>query len=93
VATRFAASASRHGISEDRARYVIEHCADPLYPGPADQGNPARVLFLGPDRNGIPLEVIALELADGDLLVIHAMKLSTKYRGDFDRISRWHEPT
>lgn len=37
------------------------------------------VVFLGPDRHGVPLEVMAVELAGGDLLVIHAMKLRRTY--------------
>ena len=33
-----------------------------------------------------PLEVVGLELADGDLLVIHAMKLRRAYREDYVRV-------
>jgi hypothetical protein len=35
-------------------------------------------VFLGPDQDGELLEVMAVEIADG-LLVIHAMKIRTKY--------------
>jgi hypothetical protein len=44
------------------------------------------VVFLGPDKRGVPLEVIAVELADGDLLVIHAMKLRRKYLDDYAKV-------
>lgn len=56
--------------------YVIESCACPLHE--PDEGSD-RVLFLGPDHRGIPLEVVALERTDGDLLVIHAMPMRQKY--------------
>jgi hypothetical protein len=36
--------------------------------------------------------VMAIELADGDLLVIHAMHLRPKYRDAFERVMEWHEP-
>jgi hypothetical protein len=49
------------------------------------------VIFLGPDEHGVPLEVMGVELADGDLLVIHAMPLRAKYREAFQRVMRWHE--
>ena len=38
--------------------------------------------------DGIPLEVIGLELASEDLFVIHAMKLRQKYRADYERVMR-----
>ncbi len=84
MAIRFSRSASRHGVAHNRARLVIERCGCPLYPpDPDDDG---LVVFLGPDGNGVPLEVVGLELADGDLLVIHAMKLRRAYREDYSRV-------
>ncbi len=38
-----------------------------------------RLVFLGDDQNGVPLEVVAIETDDG-VLVIHAMKIRAKYR-------------
>jgi hypothetical protein len=35
---------------------------------------------LGFDNHGVPLEVVAVELAGGDLLVIHAMKMHPEYQ-------------
>lgn len=84
MAISFAPSSARHGISEDRARYVAETCACPLYSGrPGDED---LVIFLGPDQNGVPLEVMGIELADEQLLVIHAMKLRPKYRDAYKRV-------
>jgi hypothetical protein len=84
---RFSRSASRHGISQARARHVVEHCPCPLCA--PDEGDEDLIAFLGPDGRGIPVEVIAVELADGDLLVIHAMKLRLKYRDDYARVMSW----
>lgn len=84
MATRFSESAARHGISRDRARYVIEHCSCPLYPPTPDDEDLA--VFLGPDPGGVPLEVIGVELAGGDLLVIHVMKLRRRYRDDYAKV-------
>ena len=50
------------------------------------------VIFLGPDEHDVPLEVMGIELADGDLLVIHAMRLRQKYRDAFERVMECHEP-
>ena len=75
MSLRFAHSAHKHGISRERAAYVIDHCGLP-YEGLEDDGD--AVLFFGDDWNGMSLEVGAIELEDGDLLVIHAMPLRRK---------------
>jgi hypothetical protein len=89
LAIRFARSALRHSIGEDRARHVIEHCPDPIYPSLARSGEDDRVLFLGPDQHGVPLEVLAVELAGGELLVIHVMRMRRKYRRDYEMVMTW----
>jgi len=82
---RFADSARRHKISQARARYVIEHCglvfAEPAPPGAAVRDD--RLVFLGDDAGGVPLEVMALEIDDHDLLVIHVMKLRRAYEPQY----------
>jgi len=89
VALRFGSSAARHGISRERARYVVEHCPAPIYS--AEPGHEDLVIFLGSDPRGIPLEVGAVEAADGSLVVIHAMRLRRKHLDDYERVMRWHE--
>ncbi len=84
----FARSADRHGISPERARHVIERGTMALYPIGAESD--ARVLFFGPDARGVPLEIGAVELADGDLLVIHAMRLRRMYHEAYEEVMRWH---
>jgi hypothetical protein len=86
----FSRSAARHGIHRDRARYVVEHCAFPLYSPEPDRES--LVLFLGPDERGVPLEVVGVELADGDHLVIHVMRLREMHRAEYTKVMRWHEP-
>jgi hypothetical protein len=49
---------------------------------PAPEDSPLeddRIVFLGPDPNGVMLEVMALETDQG-LLIVHAMKMRPKYR-------------
>jgi hypothetical protein len=86
---RFANSASKHHISHDRAAHIINNCGFVLpQPSPREDAddNDERLIFLGDDWNGIALEVIAIEGADGELLVIHAQKLRAKNRDAYKRV-------
>ena len=87
----FAPSASRHGISRERIRHVVEHCGSPLYPPDDDPEHGDRVMFLGPDAHAAPLEIVAIETADGGLCVIHAMRLRGTYGDDYARVTG-HRP-
>jgi hypothetical protein len=84
---RFARSATRHRISKDRIRHVIDHCTV-RFEEAAPAGEPGsrsiRLVYLGADATGQVLEVMAVELEDGDLLVIHAMPLRNKYRKQYE---------
>jgi len=90
VLLTFAPSAARHGISQERAAYVVEHCPAPYY-APPRAGMDDRILYLGPDRNGVPLEVGAVERSNGELFVIHAMPLRRSFEDDYAAVMRWHE--
>ena len=70
-------SARRHGVLDDDIAHSLEHevVSSDLDP----DGDPPRVLVIGPDRAGNLLEVIVLVLADDRLLVIHAMKLRRQF--------------
>jgi len=87
VPIQFNRSASRHGISRARATHVVQTCPLPLYSPEAEDED--LVVFLGPDQDGVALEVIALELGNG-LLVIHAMKLRPKYLEAFRQVMETH---
>jgi hypothetical protein len=85
-------SATRHRISHERSRYVIEHCGlvfehEPPAGGPASAD--VRLVYLGDDADGVPLEVMAVELDDGSLLVIHAMRLRERYRDQYEEAKEW----
>ena len=89
---RWARSATKHRISRERSRYVIEHCGlqfelDP--PAGAPAGADPRLVYLGDDADGVALEVMAIELEDGGLLVIHAMPLRDRYREQYEEAKAW----
>ena len=46
------------------------------------------MLFLGDDEAGAALEVMAVELEIGGILVIHAMELRARYRPHYDEARR-----
>jgi hypothetical protein len=48
-----------------------------------------RLLYLGDDQHGTPLEVMAVELESGELLVIHSMPLRPKYLAQYQEAVAW----
>ena len=87
---RFARSALKHRVSHERAAYVINHCqAVLLQPPPADapDDHDDRLVFLGDDRDGVALEIVAIEGTSGELLVIHAQKLRRKNRSAYGDVT------
>jgi len=92
VIVRFTRAASKHRISRDRSRYVIEHCGRVLREAPpagATGSATDRLIYLGDDAAGVSLEVMAVKLASGGLLAIHAMPLRPKYQADYDEAKSW----
>ncbi len=91
---RWARSATRHRISRARSRYVIEHCIlrfrEEAPSGALGRTDP-RLVFLGDDSDGVALEVLAVELEDESLLVIHAMELRRRYQGKYEEAKKWQE--
>lgn len=75
-------SARRHGIADEDIVHAVEHA---LAVGEQDDG---KVLYLGADRAGNLLEVVAVAREDGSEVVIHAMRMRAKYepflRGEGD---------
>jgi hypothetical protein len=91
VEVRFARSATRHRVRKDDIRHVIANyrvrIAEP--PPPGREGVPdARLVFLGKTTQGRTLEVMAVTLPGGDLLVIHAMALRNKYKQKYEEAER-----
>ncbi len=88
---RFARAATRHRVSKDRIRHVIaNHCVhfEELPPSGTPGSHSMRLVYLGDDVDGRALEVMAVELPNGDLLVIHAMPLRTKYRSQYEEVQQ-----
>ena len=67
-------SARRHGIGDEDIIHAVEHA---LAVGEQDDG---KVLYLGPDRAGSLLEVVAVSRDDGTEIVIHAMRMRRRYQ-------------
>ncbi len=87
----FTRAATRHRVSKDRIRHVIASYKVRFEePPPAGrEGVPdTRLVFPGDDTQGYPLEVMAVELPNGGLLVIHAMSLRNKYRQRYEETKR-----
>lgn len=83
---RFARSATRHRIPKDATRHAIANYRlrfeEPPLQGALSRAK--RIVYLGDDQHGRPLEVMAVEGEHGELLVIHAMEMRTKYRDRYE---------
>lgn len=89
---KWARAATKHRISRERSRYIIEHCGlrfeqEPPTGSPDDAS--VRLVFLGDDEDGLALEVMAVELDDDSMLVIHAMRLRDRYRTQYEEAKKW----
>ncbi len=74
----FVQSARRHRVGKARARHVIANpVAEITVPG--EEGQDDRRVYLGADASGRALEVMAVPIKAG-ILVIHVMDLRPKWR-------------
>ncbi len=80
----FAPAASKHGISHERAAYVVEHCGLPF---DGEDGDSV-TMYLGDDWNGVPLEVGVVQRG-GEVVVVHAMSLRPKFRAMYEETVPW----
>jgi hypothetical protein len=71
-------AARKHGIPDDDIVHAVDH-ALAGYALEERDDEPRRTLLLGPDRQANVLEVVVLELDDGQRLAIHAMRMRPKY--------------
>lgn len=84
---RFARAATRHRVSKDRIRHVIANF-HLRFEEPAPAGGRARanrIVYLGKDAQGQVLEVMAVEVDDHEMLVIHAMPIRDKYKKKYEQ--------
>lgn len=89
---RFARSATKHRISRQRSAHVVEHCGLQFIDRARNRGDTGvdlRVLFLGDDLEGVPLEVVAVELEELNFLVIHAMHMRDRFEPLYEEARRW----
>jgi hypothetical protein len=78
-------SARKHGVTDIEIRHAFRMARASV---PLDLDSPIRRLILGPAASGALLELVVLELDDGRLIVIHAMKMRSQFawllEGDSD---------
>jgi hypothetical protein len=92
VQIRWARSARRHRVSRARIAHVIEHCGLVFAAAPPE-GAPAagaseRLIFLGDDAEGRPLEVMAVALEDLEDRVVEALADEAERGYDLGRAER-----
>jgi len=68
-------SAGKHGVADADVRHAVEHALNVVH----IDDDPYRLLFIGPDRAGTVLEIIAIVAADARTVAIHAMPLRPKF--------------
>lgn len=66
----------------------MDNCPCPIYPAESQADEEDLVLFLWIDQRGVPLEIIAVEGADGSLVVIHAMRMRPTYAAQYSEVLR-----
>ena len=71
-------ASTRHGIAPDEIEHVFRNAI--LVADLDVDADPPKVLMVGPDHAGRPIELVGLELADAELLIIHAMPLRPTFR-------------
>ena len=84
------AGARKHRVSRTQVRHVVDH-AGLVFVRPAsppDRPDEA-LLLLGDDHNGVRLEVVGVELSDGQLRVIHAMAMRPGYEDLYEEAKKW----
>lgn len=66
-------SARRHGVGDEDIRHAVRNAVAMSYEGDD------RILWVGPARSSALLEVVTVQMARGESIVIHAMPLRRKY--------------
>lgn len=85
----FARSATKHGVKRSASLHVVERAGVYFTLASRSGERDPRVLFVGDDDVGRPLEVIALALDTGSLLVIHALPLRERFRTQYEEAMKW----
>jgi hypothetical protein len=89
IVVRFARAATRHRVSKSSILHVIANHRvhfEETPPAGTPGARSIRLVYLGDDAGERALEVMAVELPCGELLVIHAMPLRAKYRRQYEEV-------
>lgn len=54
-----------------------------------NSGVDKRIGFFGDDREGVAIEVMAVEREEDEFLVIHSMNLRDRFRGYYEEARQW----
>jgi hypothetical protein len=84
-------SATKHRITRERSLHIVRHAGICFRQPDEDAwyGDP-RFVFLGPDAEACPLEVIAVAPEEGSLVIIHAMPLRKRWQAWYWEGLQWH---
>lgn len=86
------AGARKHRVSRDQVRHVLDHAGLFFAQPSAPPSRPDEaLLFLGDDATGTALEVAGVELADGRLRIIHAMRMRSSYHDLYEEAKKWRQ--
>lgn len=92
---RFARSATKHRISRERSRYVIEQCGFQIVERRQSQSLSSepdkRVYFFGDDLEGVRLKVVAAQTEEEEFTVIHAMNLRARFLSLYEEACEWRK--
>lgn len=86
----FHRSTSKHDVAEEDVVHALEH-ALVEFDLDLDDDSPTRRLVLGPDRAGNLLEIVVLRFDDDREMVIHAMRMRSRYRPLIDGLLEGEE--
>jgi hypothetical protein len=86
----WARSATRHRVPRARTLFAIQQAGVCFEDGGGRMGEP-RLYFFGDDEKEQPLEIVAIEREDANLLVIHSMSLRDRFEERYTEALRWRE--
>ncbi len=86
----WARSAGRHRIPRARTLFVIQQ-AGVCFEDRTHRKGRSRLYFFGDDEDEQPLEIVAVELEDGNLLVIHSMPMRERVEERYTEALRWRK--